>query len=156
MRMTVAPATAVEWHELGVSQEQQGHLEAAAESYRLALQVGGPDAQVCFDLAHVLAAAGQHQAAIERYMQAVELNRDFADAWNNLGVLLAEMKRPYAACTAFRRALATEPFNLRAHYNLADTLDEVGRAAEARPHWEAYLKGDQRSACAGYARTRLA
>src|SRR5688500_11807393 len=43
MRMTVTPATAAEWHELGISQEQQGHLQAAAESYRLALQVGGPD-----------------------------------------------------------------------------------------------------------------
>ena len=156
MRMTVTPATAAEWHELGIDQEQQGHLEAAAESYRLALQVGGPDAQVCFDLAHVLAAAGQHQAAIERYLQAVELNRDFAGAWNNLGVLLAEMKRPHAACTAFRRALAAEPFNLRAHYNLADTLDEMGRADEARAHWQAFLRGDDPSACAAYARSKLA
>ncbi|HEV2292494.1 MAG TPA: hypothetical protein VGR35_01480 [Tepidisphaeraceae bacterium] len=35
----------------------------AAESYRLALQVGGPDAQICFDLAH--AQPGEHAAAVE-------------------------------------------------------------------------------------------
>ena len=66
------------------------------------------------------------------------------------------MDRPYAACTAFRRALAAEPLNLRAHYNLADTLDEMGRSAEARDHWQAYLKLDVGSERATHARSRLA
>ena len=104
---------------------RERRLEAAAESYRLALQDGGPDTQVCFELAHVLAQAGQRQAAIERYMQAVDLKRDFADAWNNVGLLLADRNRSYAAGTAFRRALAAEPVNLRAHYNLEEVAGAV-------------------------------
>ena len=89
-------------------------------------------------------------------MKAVELDRDFADAWNNLGVLLAKVNRPHAACTAFRRAVAAEPLNLSVHYNLADTLDEMGRSDEARTHGQAYLRGDTEGERARYARSRLA
>jgi Flp pilus assembly protein TadD len=154
--LVATPATAAQWHAKAISQEQSGDLAAAAESFRIALQVGGPDARISFDLGHALAALGEVPAALERYMQAVELDRDFADAWNNLGVLLCEMNRPMAACTAFRRALAAEPFNLRAHYNLADTLDEMGRVHDARAHWQAYLQCDSNSEAADYARSRLA
>ncbi len=90
---------------------------------------------MCFDLAHVLAEAGHAQASVERYVQAVELRPDAADAWNNLGVLVAGLGRPLAACTAFRRALAAAPLDARARYNLADTLEETGRPADAAEHW---------------------
>jgi hypothetical protein len=35
-------------------------------------------------------------------------------------------RRTYAACSAFRRALAAEPLNLRAHYNLAERWTRWG------------------------------
>lgn len=156
LRLTTEPKTAAEWHAQGIEQEQRGELEAAAESYRLALQAGGPDAQICFDLGHVLAELGEREAAVERYLQATELNRDFADAWNNLGVLLVELDRPLAACTAFRRALAAEPLNHRSHFNLADALEDLGRHSEAAEHWQSYLRLDPNTERAQYARARLA
>jgi len=42
------------------------------------------------------------------------------------------------------------------HYNLADALDSIGRSAEARPHWQAYLRTDAAGPAARYARARLA
>ena len=57
---------------------------------------------------------------------------------------------------AFRRALALNPDDTRAHYNLADTLDELGRIGEAAPHWQAYLRRDAASQWAAHARKRLA
>ena len=66
-------------------------------------EVGGPDAQVCFDLANVLRELGQKREAMERYLQAVEIDKDFGYAWNNLGIVLCELGRKEAASTAFRR-----------------------------------------------------
>ena len=49
------------------------------------------------------------------------------------------------ACTAFQRALTIDANDLRAHYNLADTLEEMGLHAEAVEHWKAYLHQDSQS-----------
>jgi tetratricopeptide (TPR) repeat protein len=154
MRLHSGPSTAAQWYEQAVGQEAAGYLADAVESYRQALLLGGPDADVCFDLAHALAAMGKRERAAERYAQAVELRPKFADAWNNLGAVLAELGHPDDACEAFRRAIEIDPHDARAHYNLADTLDEMGFPAEAAPHWDAYLKQDRTSDWARHARSR--
>jgi tetratricopeptide (TPR) repeat protein len=155
MRLHAGPSTAAQWYEQAVAQEAAGYLADAVESYRQALLLGGPDADVCFDLAHALAATGKRERAAERYAQAVELRPNFSDAWNNIGALLAEMGQRDEACEAFRRALEIDPHDLRAHYNLADTLDEMGLTSEAAIHWQAYLKQDGTSPWARHARARL-
>jgi Flp pilus assembly protein TadD len=70
--------------------------------------------------------------------------------------VLAELGRCDEAVAALRRTLSLDPRNARAHYNLADLLDECGRSGEAAPHWRAYLRLDQTSQWAAYARGRLA
>ena len=155
MRLHAGPSTAAQWYQQAVEQEAAGYLADAVESYRQALLRGGPDADVCFDLAHALAAMGKRERAAERYAQAVELRPKFSDAWINLGAVLAELGQRDEACQAFRRALEIEPHDMRAHYNLADTLDELGFAAEAARHWQAYLRQDPTSAWAEHARHRL-
>jgi tetratricopeptide (TPR) repeat protein len=156
MRLHAGPATAAQWYEQGVEQQAAGYAAEAVESYRQAMLLGGPDAQVCFDLAHALASLGRREQAAERYAQAVEVRPDFADAWVNLGTVLAELGQRDRACAAFRRALEIDGGDGRAHYNLADTLDEMGLNHEAAPHWEAYLRQDQASRWAAHARRRLA
>jgi hypothetical protein len=52
-------------------------------------------------------------------------------------------------------ALLLAPGVADVHYNLADVLEELGRSAEARPHWQAYLQRDSRSQWAAHARQRL-
>jgi tetratricopeptide (TPR) repeat protein len=155
MRLYAGPSTAAAWHAQGVEQEQGGYLGEAVESYRQALLRGGPDARICFDLAHALQALGRKPEAAERYRQALELDDRYPDAWNNLGTVLAEMGERAEACTAFGRALAIDPNDLRAHYNLADTLEEMGLHAEAVQHWQAYVRQDSQSPWGVYARSRL-
>lgn len=155
MRLHAGPSTAAQWYEQAVGQEAAGYLADAVESYRQALLLGGPDADVCFDLAHALAAMGKRERAAERYAQAVELRPKFSDAWTNLGAVLAELGQRDEACEAFRRALEIDPHDLRAHYNLADTLDEMGFTSEAARHWQAYLRHDATSSWAAHARARL-
>ena len=154
-RSAGSPRTPADWFSLAVEQQAGGFLEEAAASYREALLAGGPDAQTCFDLAGVLHALGRRAEAIERYWQAVEVEPRFGDAWNNLGTVLAEAGERDAACAAFRRALSVNTDDARAHYNLADTLDEMGLSHEAMTHWKAFLRYDTTSAWASHARSRL-
>jgi tetratricopeptide (TPR) repeat protein len=151
------PRDKSEWHASGVRKELDGDLTAAVNCYSQALLVGGPDARVCFDLAHALGDCGEHERAIERYMQTIEIDPGYVDAWNNLGVLLAETGKRAEACVAFEGALVGNPADARAHYNLADTLEELGRADLAAAHWRAYLSGDsfKLSEHATHARARL-
>lgn len=132
--------TAADWHEQGVSQEQAGLLAEAADSYRQALLAGGPDAQVCFDLAHVLAELGRKEQASERYRQVTEIDPRRADAWNNLGVLLADLGDAAAAVDAFRRAVRIDPLDADAQYNLADALDDAGAGRESAEQFRRYLR----------------
>lgn len=157
LRLVPGPRSAGDFHEQGVDQERHGLFEAAEDSYRRALRTGGPDAAICFDLAHVLQSQGKHLQALERYLQVVELDPRHVDAWNNLGVVLAELERHEMAAEAFREALKVDGRSSRAHYNLADALETVGQEARAREHWQAYLRlAPGPDIWADHARQRLA
>lgn len=135
--------------------EQEGELEAAATGYRQLLLAEGPDPDVCFNLANVLYALGETQAAIERLYEAVSLDREHVEAWHNLGNLLAAQGRHDEALAALRQATTIEPGFADAHYAVADVLEQLGRLDEARPHWRAYLQEEQTGPWADYARSRL-
>ncbi len=155
MRIAPGPRDAGEWFEQGLKQEKEGFLQEAERSYRQALQLGGPDTRVCCCLANVLRAIGQREVAVERYRQRIEIDPQFIEAWNNLGVLLSELERYEEACDAFRKVLAIDADHARARYNLADALDDMGRSKEAADHWRAYLRYDASSQWASHAKSRL-
>ena len=89
-------------------------------------------------------------------MQAVEIDPEYVEAWNNLGNTLAELGRGARAVVAYERALELEPSYADAHFNLAATLEGLNRFEEACQHWEAYLQRDPNSPDAGFVRDRLA
>lgn len=153
-----APAsTPPQWHELAIEQEQAGLLDDAEKSYRQALLVGGPEEQIIFDLAYLLARKGDDLRAIERYRQVVELNPRRADAWNNLGVLLAGTDQLDEAIRCFRRSIELDGTDPDARYNLADTLDQAQLSDEADRHYQAYLRAaPEHSPWTNWARRRLA
>jgi predicted Zn-dependent protease len=62
-------------------------------------------------------------------------------------LLLTEAELLEEACECFRRVRGMHPGNAMAHYNLADTLTEMGRDSEAVRHWKAYLQVDSQSEC---------
>ena len=135
-----APTTAAAWHARGVDRDVAGDLPAAIDGYARALLLGGPDAQVTFDLAHALAAAGDVAAAAERYRQVVELEPTRQDAWVNLGDVLLTAGRHADATDAFRRALDLDPDDPDAHYGLADGFDLADEPDRAAPHWAAFVR----------------
>ncbi|MCX8090152.1 MAG: tetratricopeptide repeat protein, partial [Verrucomicrobiae bacterium] len=70
----------------------------------------------------------------ECYTTALELNPNYADAHNNLGVLLYQRRRFHDAEMHFREALRLQPMLPPAHNNLGSVLSEAGRLNEALVH----------------------
>lgn len=150
-----APLNAERWRQEAISLEEQGQLAEAAHAYRQALYLGGPQADVCFNLGNVLYAQGQLGQAAERYWQAVELDHDFVEAWNNLGNVLLELGQVDEGLRAYRQALKLSPRYADAHYNLADALETLGRTTSAKAHWKEYLALEPLGPWADHARRCL-
>jgi tetratricopeptide (TPR) repeat protein len=145
-----------EWFAEGVRLEETGDLERAADAYHECLLAGAPRAEVCFNLGNVLHALRRKGEAAQRFMQAVEIEPEYVEAWNNLGNALAELGRGTRAVQAYQRALDIEPAYADAHFNLAATLESLDRFDDAREHWLAYLRQDPGSPDAEFVRERLA
>lgn len=150
------PEETVDWLERGIELEAGGDPTGAARAYRLALYESGGSALAAFNLGNVLYSSGQIGAAAERFRQAVEIDHGFVEGWNNLGNALLDLDEAVEAIAAFRQALSLDPDCADAHYNLAETLTVQGRPAEARNHWQAYLRLEPIGDWAAYARRCLA
>ncbi|MCP5043215.1 MAG: tetratricopeptide repeat protein [bacterium] len=78
------------------------------------------------------------------------------EAWNNLGSSYAELDLLDRAVDAYGSALRADPCYPDAHFNLADTLENLNQLATARVHWVTYLEQDPRSLEATHVRERIA
>lgn len=103
------PDTNQDLFPMAVEREREGDWRQAESLYRRLLRDEGPDADVCYNLANVLAAMGQVEAALERLSQAVELRPRFPEAWYNQGVLAQRMGQSSLAQNCFREALRWAP-----------------------------------------------
>ena len=98
---------------------------------------------------------GRKVEVAEQYRLALQLDTQRHEAWNNLGVVLCELRQCDEAVWAFHRAITLSPWHADAFYKLADCFDERGVAAEARRYWREYLRFDGAGTFAYYARSRL-
>jgi tetratricopeptide (TPR) repeat protein len=162
LRLESAPAArfretdkAANWFARACRAEDEGNWAETVWAYRQALQAGGSDAALAFNLANALYALGNKQQAAERYRQSIEIDPTLTEAWNNLGNVLAELHEYPEAIEALETALRLDPSYSDAHYNLADVLEEAGRSEEASTHWRAYLRWQPQGPWAAYARRRL-
>jgi DNA-binding transcriptional MerR regulator len=144
-----------EWFRMGVRAEDEGDLNRAVHAYQQALLIGGPDAEISFNLGNALFGSARESEAVQRYLQTVEIEPKYVEAWNNLAIALGALGRADESIDAFRAAVAIEPHYGDARYNLAAALEQEGRAAEAREHWLAYLEEDPESELADEVRRRL-
>jgi protein O-mannosyl-transferase len=83
---------------------------------------------------------GEVGAAIERFEEALKINRDDAEAHYNLGLAWAKMGRLAVAIEQYEEALRIKPDYAKAHYNLGNALMKLGRTAEAMDQYEQALK----------------
>ena len=115
--------------ELGQPARAADHFAASAR-----LQPGSAVAR--FNLGTALSAAGEVDAAIERYREALMIDPGYAVAHNNLGNALLVRGALDEAGHHFREALGAEPDHVEALNNLAYVLIESNQPAEAVEHLE--------------------
>jgi len=150
-----ADATPEQFAAWAAEQDEAGNLRLAAELYRVALAAGGPQPELCFQLAEALYRAGDLPAARERYFMAIELDENYVEARANLGCVLLDLGEKELAVAAFQGALRSHEAYADAHYHLARTFDELGQAGAAATHWSRFLELAPDSPWADEARERL-
>ena len=94
-----------------------------------------------------LAAAQRHQAgdndgAMKLYVRALDLYPQFADAYNNIGVILRAQEKLPAAAACFRRALSIREANSAVLSNLGNVLWQMLRFEEAAAAFRRSLELD--------------
>jgi tetratricopeptide (TPR) repeat protein len=151
-----APASPEQLAAWAAELDDAGDLAAAAETYRAALAAGGPQPELCFQLAEVLYRRGDLPAARERYFVALELDENYVEARVNLGCVLTELGDKELAAAALEGALRSHEPYPDAHYHLARVLDDLSRPDQAARHWSRFLELAPESPWADEARLRLA
>jgi Flp pilus assembly protein TadD len=76
-------------------------------------------------------ATGDFTSAENAYRRATEIDRNFAEGFNNLGVLLRDRGKLAEATTMLERAVALDPQLTAARFNLGLAYEEQGKLAEA-------------------------
>ena len=86
------------------------------------------------------AQAGNSEEAIELYRKAIEHDREMAQAWNNIGVLLMQAERYPDAITAFNEAASLSMGDPRPVSNIGQVWLRLGYARDALTNFEDALR----------------
>ncbi|HVO37519.1 MAG TPA: tetratricopeptide repeat protein [Spirochaetia bacterium] len=122
-----------EWFSRAIEAEERGNLQAAAALYSKALEES-PDSETYFNLGNVLYDLGRDAEAAERYLQAIDADHEFVEAWNNLGNSMAALGKLEDAVHAYEMALSLEPDYPDPHCNLAIVMERLGRPGRVVGH----------------------
>lgn len=144
-----------DWYVEGCRRYAEGDFNEAAAMLRLSLMQDPHNAEAHFHLAECLYREDNLAGALERYYAAVEQDRDYLEAWTQIGCLHRELGELESALDAFDIAMEVHPEYPDAHFQKAETLAELGHVAEAVPYWRRYLTYDSRGPWAELARQRL-
>lgn len=166
-----------EWFHEGCRLAEEAEFESAVNAFRNSMSLlvseqsllrddgfsqlrerGGvfPDpADVNFHLADALYRASKIEAAVERYLCAIEFAPDFIEAWTQLGCLQTELRQYEAAEESLLTAISIHPGNPDALLHYAQLLEHTQRRDEALSWWQQYLQYDSRGPWADHARSRL-
>jgi tetratricopeptide (TPR) repeat protein len=116
---------------LGDALLNAGQYQAAAASYRTALQFRPELAELHYNLANALANCQELDQAMACYRQAVAINPGFADAYNNLGIALRNTGQIEESSACYLKALELKADFAQAHYNLGNNFRDTGHLREA-------------------------
>ncbi|MCH8028372.1 MAG: tetratricopeptide repeat protein [Candidatus Dadabacteria bacterium] len=95
---------------------------------------------------------GEHEQALKAFEKALRINPDFADALNNRGSALRQLKRYEEALKAYEKAIEINPDYAEAWSNKAAALLNLKRPDEALLHSDKAVELDPKSAGAWYNR----
>jgi tetratricopeptide (TPR) repeat protein len=109
----------------------RGQYPAAAEQYRLALEVQPNDATVHNKLGICYQQLKNDTMARREYERALELNPAYAEVWNNLGTLEQSKERFKQAVRAYKKAIEMKPALATPWKNLGNAYLALENVTEA-------------------------
>jgi uncharacterized protein (TIGR03032 family) len=114
----------------------RGQLMDAIAAFRqcVALDASFPNAR--YNLGVALADAEQYEQAIEHLHAIIEAEPERAEAYNSLGHIANQMRRPRQAIGYYQQAIVLRPDYAQAHFNLGMTLLSVGDYARGFAEYE--------------------
>ncbi len=114
----------------------------AAALYRRCVEIEPKDADVAFNLSHVLLKQGEWQEARRFLNKALRLDPTYAEAWYNLAAIAREHGDPESAKRHLRQAITADPGYPDPLYNLALLEFDAGDYEKASRLWERYRELD--------------
>lgn len=124
----------------GMALAHLGRFQAALETFAAARRVDPSNALTLVNIGTVHLMSGDRGAARGAFESALEVDPGVARAHNSLGVMAMTDGRSEEAVERWKQAAALDPRDYQTLFNLGSTLRRLGRAAEARPYLEAYLR----------------
>jgi tetratricopeptide (TPR) repeat protein len=149
--IAAAPDSAACHNALGTAQRAAGAIEEAIRSYRRALTLDPRRAELATNLAAALLEQGDLEEAARTIEQALDLDPDYVDAHFVQGDLHRARRDNLAAERSYRRVLGAGALAGPALFNLANTLRDQGRLAEAAAHYRDLLHLEPRHLGAKFA-----
>lgn len=123
----------------GVATFQCGDREEARALLEEAKARAPKDAEIRMNLANVVAATGDVDAALESYQAAHDLASGYAEPAYNAGVLLSNHGRHLEATGWFRHAMTRDPEHPAAAIGCAEALRAAGNFSAAKDELEAWI-----------------
>lgn len=80
---------------------------------------------------------GRAKDALAVYQKAVAVDPNYAEAYNDMGVMFETLGQDEKAQQAYESALSLDPDLAAAHSNLALLFERTGKVKEAAQHWAA-------------------
>jgi serine/threonine-protein kinase len=131
--LAVRPQTSAVYTNLGLALKDQGDLDGAIAAWRQAVALDPNNAFAHTNLGNGLYAKGDLAGAIAAFRQAIARDRGLAPAYSHLAFVLYARGDKVAALAAlreaialFRQAIAQDPNDSKAQYNLAQALGLKG------------------------------
>jgi tetratricopeptide (TPR) repeat protein len=119
-----------------------GNAQAAAESYRKALQLNPRDPKLHYNLSLALDRLGDFSYERKELERAVVLDPNFTVAQNQLGLLALRSGQQAVAELRFQKTLAIDPTFAEAQSNLGVLYSQEGKHSEAASLFQQAIKND--------------
>src|SRR6266851_1023977 len=128
------------WVNIGRAAVQEGDMERARTVLERALALAPDLARSNFFYAKVLRADGNYEAAAQRLRKVIAQYPRDRVALNDLGRILFLQRKYAEAVPVLNSALAVDPEDLQAHYNLMLCYNGLGDEKQAKEHQARYLR----------------
>ncbi len=103
-----------------------GKLEEAIADFRRCMELDHAFPNVRYNLGVALGDAGHYEEAEQHLRAVIEAEPERAEAFNSLGHVANQQRRPQQGIAWYEQAIALQPDYAQAHFNLGMTLLQLG------------------------------